>query len=285
MLEVVFLSALALIWLLFASVQDLKSRIVANWLSFSLITFVLGFRFFYSIFLGQGFSFFYEGIIGLGIFFILGNVLYHGRFFAGGDAKLFIALGPVLGFSENFFSNIDTFSLFFVLFLFSGAFYGLMWSIFLPLRNFNLFKTEFKSQMNKNKKIMVSMEIFALVVLVAGFFNELFFYLGILLFILPHLYVYTKSIDESVMIKNVKVENLEEGDLLYKNLKFSNGKIIKKNWKGLNALQIKEIRKKLKHVKIKEGIPFVPVFLISFILLLIFYFNGIEFGEILRLFY
>src|SRR3989338_8029694 len=237
MLEVVFLSALALIWLLFASVQDLKSRIVANWLSFSLITFVLGFRFFYSIFLGQGFSFFYEGIIGLGIFFILGNVLYHGRFFAGGDAKLFIALGPVLGFSENFFSNIDTFSLFFVLFLFSGAFYGLVWGAILPLRNFNLFKTEFKSQMNKNKKIMVSMEIF------------------------------------------------EKGDLLYKNLKFSNGKIIKKNWKGLNALQIKEIRKKLKHVKIKEGIPFVPVFLISFILLLIFYFNGIEFGEILRLFY
>ncbi len=76
MYEVIFLLVLAGIWIAFASVQDLKHREVANWLSFSLIAFAIGFRFFYCLFSGGdggsgGFMFFYQGWIGLGIFFIL----------------------------------------------------------------------------------------------------------------------------------------------------------------------------------------------------------------------
>ena len=105
MFEVIFLSVFALIWLIFASIQDLRTRMVSNWISFSLIIFVLGFRFFYSLF-NENFAFFYQGLIGLGIFFVLGNLLYYGKMFAGGDAKLMIALGAVLPFSENFFKNL-----------------------------------------------------------------------------------------------------------------------------------------------------------------------------------
>ena len=101
MLEVIFLIVLGLIWIVFATLQDLKEREVANWLNFSLIIFALGFRFFFSLFAEQGFSFFYQGLIGLGIFFIVGNGLYYARVFAGGDAKLMIALGTILPLSYN----------------------------------------------------------------------------------------------------------------------------------------------------------------------------------------
>ena len=86
MIEMIFLICLAFVWIVFASVQDLKSREVANWLNFSLIIFALGFRFFYSLF-NNNFNFLYQGLIGLGIFFVLGNLFYYGRMFAGGDAK------------------------------------------------------------------------------------------------------------------------------------------------------------------------------------------------------
>src|SRR3972149_7618794 len=104
MFEIIFLFVLALIWIIFATIQDVRTTEIANWLSFSLIAFALAFRFFYSLFI-ENFSFFYQGLIGLGIFFVLGNMLYSGKMFAGGDARLFIALGAILpisaGFSEN----------------------------------------------------------------------------------------------------------------------------------------------------------------------------------------
>ena len=105
MFEVIFLFVLALIWIMFATVQDIRKREVANWVSFSLIIFALGFRFFYSLFSDMGFDFFYQGLIGFGIFLILGNLLYYGKMFAGGDAKLMIALGAVLPFSVIFKDN------------------------------------------------------------------------------------------------------------------------------------------------------------------------------------
>jgi len=105
MYEIIFLLALGIVWILFASIQDLKTREVANWLSFSLVIFALAFRLFYSINL-RDMNFLYQGFLGLGIFFIIGNLMYYGRVFAGGDAKLMIVLGSILPLSENIFINL-----------------------------------------------------------------------------------------------------------------------------------------------------------------------------------
>ena len=148
----IFLIVLALIWVLFASIQDLKKRMVSNWLNFSLIIFALGFRFFYSLFESNSFAFFYQGLIGLGIFFVIGNLLYYGKLFAGGDAKLMIALGAVLPLSDVFLVNLRIFALFFLIFFFVSAIYGIIWSIFLVLstKNFKVYGKEFRKRI-KNK--------------------------------------------------------------------------------------------------------------------------------------
>ena len=266
MFKVIFLFVLALIWIVFATIQDIRKREVANWLSFSLIVFALGFRFFYSLFSTGEFSFFYQGLIGFGIFLILGNLLYYGKMFAGGDAKLMIALGAVLPFSVIFRENLEIFLLFFVLFLLIGAAYSILASVYLSLKSFKRFKREFIKQFKKNKKLSILAIFVALVLLAFGFLDNLFFILGILIFVLPYLYMYVKSVDESCMVKRVKASKLIEGDWLYKDLKVGR-KIIKAKWDGLSKAEIKLIQRKLNFVTIRNGIPFTPVFLISFVAL------------------
>ena len=272
MLEVVFLIVLGLIWVGVASWGDLKTREVPNWLNFSLIIFALGFRFFYCLFSENNFMFLYQGLIGLGIFFIIGNLLYYGRMFAGGDAKLMIALGAVLPFSENFYINLNIFFLFLFAFFFVGAIYGLVISLFLGLRNFKKFKKEFFRQFKKNRKLVYCSMILGLILMVLGFVEGLLLFLGVLLFVLPYLYLYAKSVDEVCMVKKVKVNELTEGDWLYKDVKIGS-RIIKKSWNGLSRKEIKLIKRHKKQVVIRQGIPFVPVFLISFLVLIYLWLN------------
>lgn len=270
MFEITFLIILALVWIVFASIQDLRNREVANWLNFSLIIFALGFRFFYCLFSQNNFGFFYQGLIGFGIFLVIGNLFYYSRLFAGGDAKLMIALGAVLPFSESFLVNFKIFVLFFFIFLFIGGFYGLIWSVVLCLNNFKVFKKEFCEQLNKNKKLIYLVLFFGLGLMVFGAIESLFFLLGVLVFILPYFYIYAKAVDESCMVKKIKTTQLTEGDWIYEDLKVG-GKFIKKSWDGLNKNEIMLIKKKYKEIKVKQGIPFVPVFLISFLFLLFFW--------------
>jgi Flp pilus assembly protein protease CpaA len=275
MIGVIFLIVLALIWIIFASVQDLKKREVSDWLNFSLIIFAMGFRFFYCLFDSGTFNFFYQGLIGLGIFFILGNLLYYGRMFAGGDAKLMIALGAVLPFSEIFSINLNIFILFFLIFLFVGAIYSFGISFVLGLKNFKKCKEEFFRELKSNKKLFYVPMIFGLILMVSGFIQYILFVLGLLIFILPYFYFYAKSIDETCMIKRIKTSNLTEGDWLYKKIKIGK-KIINPKWDGLNKEEIKIIQKKYKIILIRQGIPFTPVFLISFLILIYFWKIGLR---------
>ncbi len=274
MLEVIFLSVLAIVWIIFAVVQDVKSREIANWLSFSLIIFALGFRFFYSLFSGGGFSFFYQGLIGLGIFFVIGNLFYYGRIFAGGDAKLMIALGAVLPFYGNFLSNVKFFGLFLILFFLAGSVYGLITSVILGIKNSEKFKKEFINQFKSKRKFVYFIMVLSIVFLVLGFIESILIYFGILIFIFPYLYLSAKSVDEVCMVKKINPKKLTEGDWLYEDVKIGD-KVIKKGWDGLEGKEIKLLQKK-KYILVRYGIPFSPAFLIGFLILILFYFLKID---------
>lgn len=257
-----FLLALAIVWTLFAVVQDLRTREIANWVSFSLVIFVLGYRFFHSLFSDVGFGFFYQGLLGLLVFVILGHLLYYARFFAGGDAKLMMALGAVLPFTANFYLNVKLFFVFLVVFLIAGAVYSLSASVYLGLRNFKVFKKEFSKQFKKNKKLTYLLILLASLFLVLGFNEPALLYFGVLVFVIPYLYVYTKAVDESCMVKKIKTSQLTEGDWLYKDVKVQKGKV-KADWDGVSEEEIKQIKKNHKEVLVRYGVQFSPVFLIS----------------------
>ena len=109
-----------------------------------------------------------------------------------------------------------------------------------------------------------------IILMIAGLTTiELLLYPGILIFIMPLLYLFTKSVDET-MKKLTNPRKLMEGDWLCNDVKVGN-KTIKATWNGLTKEDIKLLQKKNKSVIIKRGVVFGPVFLISFLLLVYFY--------------
>jgi len=278
MYEVIFLLVLTGIWILFATIQDLRKREIADWLNFSLIIFALGFRFFYSLFSDGDFAFFYQGLIGVGFFFILGNLFYYSHVFAGGDAKLLIALGAILPLSNSFFTNLWGLLIFLFIFSVVGTIYGLAWSFILLFKNFKKCNKEFHLRFNKKKKWFFFYMLLGLFLMILGFFLDIFFFMGIVIFVLPFFHLYAKVIDDVCMIKKVESRNLVIGDWLYKDLKIKK-QMIKVKWEGLGDKDIKLIQKNKSFVLIRQGIAFAPVFLISFCVYILLYFLGYSFWE------
>jgi Flp pilus assembly protein protease CpaA len=265
MFEIIFLFTLALIWIIAATIQDLRKKEVANWINFSLIIFALGFRFFYCLFEQGNFMFFYQGLIGLGIFFVLANFFYYSRIFAGGDAKLMMALGAILPISNDFLTNLRSFLLFLFLFFIVGSIYGLGWSLVLLFKNFKPFKKTFKKIFKKNQNVIFVMMFAGLFFMILGFYLRALFLIGLFIFISPYFFIYAKAIDDSTMIQKINVKDLREGDWLYAKVKVGK-RTIHPSWDGLNMKDIHDIRKKHKYVRIKQGVVFVPVFLIAFVI-------------------
>ncbi|PIN89122.1 hypothetical protein COU60_04630 [Candidatus Pacearchaeota archaeon CG10_big_fil_rev_8_21_14_0_10_34_76] len=262
--EYLFLFGLAFTWIIFAVVQDMRSREVANWLNFSLIAFVLAYRAFYSIF-SREIMFFIYGLIGVLSFVILGYAFYYARAFAGGDAKLLMGLGGVLPFDSFITFGILTGGFFFLLFSL-GIIYSLTYTIFLATKNKKTFIPEFKKQLIKNKKyIFIALLIVLIIEISAQIISSDFLGLSaILIIIIPLLFIYSKAIENSCMIKLLSPNKLTEGDWLEKEI-LINGRKIKKSIHGLTEREIILLRKHNKKVWIKEGIPFTPAFLMAFV--------------------
>lgn len=262
-----FLVVIALIWLAIASYQDIRKREVWNWLNFSLIAVALAYRAFYSA-VNSDLWYFVYGLIGLGIFVSLAYLFYYLRVFAGGDAKLLMGLGAILPGSD--FGSLIILAFFILIMLVAGGIYGLICSGFLTIRNWKQFSEEFAKQLEKNKKLIVTGLILAVVSLFFPFYlhENLFFFFPLLIFLVPWLYAYAKSVEEACMIKIVSGKQVTVGDWLYENVRVK-GKIIRPYWEGLSEREVL-LLKNAKKIKIKQGIPFVPAFLISFVLLLIF---------------
>ena len=185
-----------------------------------------------------------------------------------------VSLGAILPFSGIFSVNLNIFLCFLLIFLFAAAIYSIISIIYFSLRNFKDFRKEFSVQLRKNKKLLYPILFLGIIVMILGFFENLFFIFGILIFILPYFYVYVKAVDECCMIKEIKTSQLREGDWLYKDIKIGK-KIIKAKWEGLKKEEIKKLKKKYKRIKIRQGIPFSPTFLISFLILIYFWKIGL----------
>lgn len=266
MKEYYFLFAIALIATFIATIQDLKKREVANWLNFALLTTGISYRLFYSI-INNNYQFLLLGILGTAVMIASAYALYYGKAFAGGDAKLLMAYGPILPYASLQSAIYTPLIFLFALFL-VGAIYSLLYSIFIAKNN----KDEFKKEFSKNIIKYKTLGYFTAALIILGIFlviiTPIFILPLILIIISPPLFIYLKSIDKC-MIKLVSPEKLTEGDWLEEEIKIGKQKI-KKSVHGLSLKDIQLLRRHHKKALIKEGIPFVPAFLISLIMVSVF---------------
>ncbi|MDO8660249.1 MAG: A24 family peptidase, partial [Candidatus Woesearchaeota archaeon] len=139
-----FLLIIALIILAIGSFTDFRSREVPDWLSYSGI--VLGFLIHIVL---SVISFDYHpvlySVIGFGIFWLVGATMYYAGQWGGGDAKILMALGAIMGVQMSFSGAWQSWysvlwSDFMIGFLINslliGAVYGVVWLAVLSLKNY-----------------------------------------------------------------------------------------------------------------------------------------------------
>lgn len=282
-----FLIAITGIYLIVASVCDLKSREIPNWIAFSLILFALAYRTFLSIF-NQNINFILLGLIGLIVFFILSHLFYYSRVFAGGDTKLLMAMGPVVAFSSNLQESFFIMGVFIFALFVAGGFFGIFYSGFLVLKNKSNrkgFVKEFRKNFKKYKLIVFGCLLLFLISLVYSVYvgQAMVYLFPLILFIFPFLFIYSKAVENSCMIKMIDGKKATVGDWLVEKVVLKNKKI-EPDWQGLSEKEVELIRKSGKKIKVKEGIPFVPSFLFAYILVVYLWYSSWGFWEFLWLF-
>ncbi len=259
MMDFGFLFWLFFIGIVVASLQDLKRREVDNWLNLFLL--VSGFIFiFYKAIIENDVSLVFQAGFALVVMFIFMNLFYYGRVFAGGDAKLLVAM-TVFFIGASFYLTLINIGVFLLFLMFSGSVYGLLYSFVLYVKDFNKVNMEMKKGFGRLWVRVVV--IFGVILLVFSFVSWFFLFLSILLLLLSILYVFAKGLENVSMIRVVSGKELREGDWLVEDIKIGK-KTINADWDGLSLANIKLLKSK-KNIKIKDGLPFVPAFLIAFL--------------------
>lgn len=277
--EIILIHIFVLFALLFGSFVDLRIREVPDILSYGLVILGILIGILRSITYGD-LSFIVYSLAGFVLCLIIGNLMYYAGQWGGGDAKILMGIGAMIGLNVFNFSLSESFLVLFLInIIIFGAVYGIFWVFFLSFRNWKEFKKEFEKARRTKFSIWIRFifivlfiaaiilifstgipAIFKIVIVIFIFFSYLLYYFGI----------YSSVVQKVCMVKSVNVTALTEGDWLSKDVKI-NGKVILKSSKtGISSEDISKLKKnKIKEVIIKEGIPFVPSFLIAYLLTII----------------
>jgi Flp pilus assembly protein protease CpaA len=253
-----FLFWLVLSGIIIATLQDLKRREVDDWLNLFILFSGIVFIFYRAIF-EKNVSLVFQLGFSLVIMFVIINLLYYSRIFAGGDAKLLMAMTPFF-IGAKFSLTMLNVGMFLLFLFFFGSLYGIIYSLFLYFRCFRSVNSEIAKKFSN-----VSMKYYILVAilfLVLSFFDLIFLVFVILVLLFPVMHVFAVALESVCMVRIVSSRDLREGDWLVKDIRVGK-KVVKSDWDGISASDIKLLQRK-KKVLIKDGLPFVPAFLIAF---------------------
>lgn len=277
----IFIFVIALIVICIASLTDIKTREVPDWLSYTLIFTGFGIAAIQTI-VYLNYTFLLYSAFGFGIFFSIACLMYYSGQWGGGDSKLLMGLGALVGLRLEY--SMQFMILFVINLIILGAVYGFTWTLALALKNMKDFKNSYAlmlkdSKVAKTRTLMITLGMLfvGLFILTFFVFNNRFAALPLLMmamfaFLFFYVFVFSKSVEHSCMIKMYPVSKLTEGDWIAKDVLVKGKKVCGPKDLGITERQISELKKfKIKTVPVKEGIPFVPSFLIA---LLVTYFVG-----------
>tara|TARA_Y100000310_G_C20561758_1_gene753418 strand:- start:21 stop:866 length:846 start_codon:yes stop_codon:yes gene_type:complete len=262
------ITTITLITLLIASYSDLKTREVPDWLNYGLIFMALGIRLIFSV--NSGWYILLSGVLGFAVCFLIAHLFYYTNQWGGGDAKLLMGMGAMIGITYPF--NVESFNIlfFFIALLFLGAIYGLIWMFALALQK-KWFWLDFKNAVNEYKKFHYGLIIFTVLLIIPVFLSP--FLLSLIVFPLGvfYLFIFINTVEKSCFIKKISVNKLTPGDWLAEDVKLNHKIVLKK--KTLEEKDLKKLKQlhsngKLNKVLVKEGIPFIPSFLFAYLFLI-----------------
>ncbi|MBI4150783.1 prepilin peptidase [Candidatus Woesearchaeota archaeon] len=262
--------------LLYASYTDLKSTEVPDWLTHAGIVAGVILHIIMAV-LARSWQPLIEGGLGLGIFVALGYLMYYTSQWGGGDSKILMAVGSLLGLQFNLSHPMVAFV---INILLAGAVYGLGWTFFIAIKH----RKDFAKQYENVRCVSVFRQIrwasygaLALFAVVAFFVDDLLLRLivlliGVLIPFLAQMTLFIKAV-EKCMVRKATPSQLMEGDWIVKDVVVAGKRITGPDDLGISLAQIKKLQSLAKKRKItllvKDGIPFVPSFLIAFVMTLL----------------
>lgn len=270
----IILIGIALFILAIGSYTDFKTREVPDWINFSGIAMGIGIRLIYSV-SSSDWNIIIEGLLGFGIFFVIALMMFYLGQWGGGDSKMLMGLGALLGFQYRPDSLLIAF---FLNLLIVGAVYGVVWSVVLGVKH----RKKLIPYMNKTfatrKYRIARTSMFVLVgcIVIIALFVDFFTGASLIavafsLMLIFYIFIYITAVEKTSMIKSLPIEKLTEGDWIVKDVIVGLKKICGPKDLGISKAQIKTLLKlkakgKIRKVMVKEGMPFIPSFLIAFVI-------------------
>lgn len=267
------LFSIAFAVLLIGFYTDLKTREVPDWANYAGIIAGLGVRLLWSV-SNNDWGVFVAGVLGFVAFFLIGCAMFYSGQWGGGDSKLLMAMGALLGLDFSLDSPAVVFLLWSIL---SGAAYGSLWSFAIAIKNWKRFARQYVLLVRSlgwvngvAVGILVLGFAFAIIVddvllrvLLAG--------TAVLVPVLCYLTILVKAVEQCCMLKVYDVSQLTEGDWIARPVKVDGRLVCGPKDLGVTKKQIAMLKKlKVRQVLVREGIPFVPSFLVAFVMMLLF---------------
>ncbi|HII71891.1 TPA: prepilin peptidase [Candidatus Woesearchaeota archaeon] len=265
------LFTIVLVALVIGTYTDLKTREVPDWLNYGMVFAGFGLRIIFSIVFHDA-DYMIHGILGFGAFFAIALLMFYTGQWGGGDAKMVMGLGALIGLELSINAFLIGFIVNIVLF---GSLFGLLFSVYLAAIHFRSFSKEFSKRFKEKRKEKWFVWLGTIALLVLSVFTPVYIKVPVvvlagIILVSFYMFIYLKSVESSSMIKWVDPKDLTEGDWVVKDVVVAGKRVCGPKDLGLEMAQIKKLmllkkQNKIKRVLIKYGIPFVPSFLIAFV--------------------
>lgn len=252
-----------------ASWHDIRTREVPDLVSYGLVLFAVSYGVAKALFLSSWLPLL-SMLAGVAAGVALGLAMFYLGQWGGADSKLLIGLGGLLGLWLGAYD----FFLFLVLALFAGAAYGVLYTAWLALRHKRLFVRRFKGFIREPRvhRLRAGVIVGCFLIFVSAFifvdYQPFLFGATAAVYLFFYLWVGVKVVEQAILIKEYPVGKLTEGDWIQKDVFVRGKRVCGPKDLGISREQITELRRlKVKRVWVKEGVPFVPSFLIAYALL------------------
>ena len=161
---------IVLVGLLIGSYTDFMTREVPDWLNFALMGIGFGLAVLAS-FIYASYSYLIEAVAGFVLTLGIALLMFYTGQWGGGDSKMIMALGALLGLDIFHLEYLD-YSLISFLFnaLVVGAAYGVLWSVYLSIKHRKKFMKEFRKL--SGRKEMKPVALITFLVFALAFFTQ-----------------------------------------------------------------------------------------------------------------
>ncbi len=253
---------IALAALVAGSITDLKTREVPDWLNYGLIFTGVGLGVLSSIIFSD-ISYLFRSLTGLVFFFLIGALLFYTGQWGGGDTKMIMGLGSIIGLNIPWPipSNIQE-TPFMIIFigatLVSGAIYGLIWTCALSIKRRKECIEGIKKKLSTREAVRTKyICLGSMLILLIAFFliNEFYTRISVIILaiVIPlifYLSIIIKVTEKVCMIKDVSPKKLTEGEWIEEEI-MEDKKLIFKKGRILSEKDIEKIKDISKHYYIK----------------------------------